>query len=155
MFCELWKKQNLFFIFCLFLFQVAFIDLFFQTFIMYWIQASCIDLMYEILFICFFIYFVVYSNHFNCIAAHGVGVHNWAREQPVQAGTQRRIISGVSSCQGTVQNSRNMYTCTYGDKCAWEWKRGKKKQKRKEVRTQMDARVRLNHKNENAAESGG
>ena len=59
----------------------------FIYFIMYWIYASCIYLMYEILFIRFFIYFVVHLNLSNCIASHGVGVHTWAREKPVPAGT--------------------------------------------------------------------
>ena len=25
--------------------------------------------------------------------------------------------------KGSLQNSRNMYTYTYGDECAWKWKR--------------------------------
>ena len=45
----------------------------------------------------FVIYFIVYSSYSNCIAAHGVDIHTWARDQPVGAGTPRLIIIGVYS----------------------------------------------------------
>jgi len=85
-------------IFILIFFSGSLLICLFIHLIMYWIYASCIHLMYEILFICFFIYVLVYSNNFDCIAAHGVGVHTRARLQPVAAGTHRRNIIGVYCC---------------------------------------------------------
>jgi len=63
-------------------------------------------LIYEFMLMCLYIYiyiyiyllyFIVYSSYSNCVAAHGVDIHRWARDQPVGAGALRLIIIGVFS----------------------------------------------------------
>ena len=142
-------NQSLCLFWCIFFFRVSHLLIYLFTYcVMYWIYASWIYLIYEFLSIYFFKFFLVYSNYSNFIATHSVGIHTWAQEQPVAAGTQRLIMLEYIGYKGSLQNSRNMYTYTYGDKCVWKWKR-------REVRIQIDARIRIHHKNGNAEGSGG
>jgi len=80
------------------------------------VYASCICSMYESLFICFCIYLLVYSDCSNCIAAHCVDIHAWARHY--------YLPSYSLSCL-SLQKSRNVCTYVHNDKCAWNSRVGK------------------------------
>jgi len=41
---------------------------------MYWVYTSHKYLIYEIMFMCYCIYVIVYASYFNFITAHGVDV---------------------------------------------------------------------------------
>jgi len=65
--------------------------------------------------------------------------------------TTNCYFSGQLFCiehKGSLQNSRNIHTYEYGDKCVLIWKR-------KEVRIQVDIHIRINFKKGNAQGKGG
>jgi len=64
---------------------------------MYLMYVSYNYLIYQLILMRFFIYFIAYSSYSKFIAAHGVDIHAWARDQPVGAGTPRLIIIGFYS----------------------------------------------------------
>jgi len=76
---------------------------------MYWVYVSCIYWMYESLFICFCIYLLVYSDCSNCIAAHCVDIHAWAREQPVECYSLSLFLFFLTHHYRRVETCLRMY----------------------------------------------
>jgi len=44
------------------------------------------------MFMCFIIYFIVFSSYSNFIAAHGVDIHTWARVEVDGIDTKKDVV---------------------------------------------------------------